>query len=187
MMRNRLRHLGFETHARRVFESNAIFDTADHRFRRGGELIRVRRVARDGVLTYKGVGKSGPHKSREEVESRLSDPAAVEEILKRLGLRQSFRYDKYRTEYSRRGKRGIVTVDETPIGNFMELEGAPAWIDRTARELGFSAADYITQSYASLYSEYCREKGIPASNMVFPADGSKRASHRASSGRSYAL
>ncbi len=166
-MRRRLRRLGFEIHARRAFESNAVFDTPDRRLRRNGELIRVRRVSRDGVLTYKGAGKSGRHKSREEIETRLSDPGAVEQILQRLGLRQTFRYDKYRTEYSRPQKPGIVTVDETPIGNFMELEGTPAWIDRTARELGFSTAEYITKSYATLYSEYCRERGFTPSNMVF--------------------
>jgi len=27
-------------------------------------------------------------------------------------------------------------LDETPIGNFCEIEGAPRWIDATAKKLG---------------------------------------------------
>ena len=58
-------------------------------------------------------------------------------------------------------------LDETPIGNFLEIEGRPKWIDRTARVLGFSAGDYITTSYGSLYRIYCRENGVSRKDMVF--------------------
>ena len=69
-----------------------------------------------------------------------------------VGFHPAFRYDKYRTEFSRRARRGDksrhghVTLDETPMGVFMELEGSGPWIDRTAKELGFSRNDYITMS-----------------------------------------
>jgi adenylate cyclase class 2 len=58
-------------------------------------------------------------------------------------------------------------LDQTPIGDFLELEGAAQWIDRTARTLGFSPADYITVSYGRLYLEYCEAKGVDPRNMVF--------------------
>ena len=45
---------------------------------------------------------------------------------------------------------GIVTIDETVIGIFLELEGAAEWVDRTAAQLGYSPDDYLTVSYASL-------------------------------------
>jgi len=60
-----------------------------------------------------------------------------------------------------------VLLDETPIGNFLELEGSPTWIDRTARKLGFSVKDYISRSYGYLYLAYCRERRIRPKNMVF--------------------
>jgi len=91
----------------------------------------------------------------------------MENILARLGFNPVFRYEKYRTEYEREPQQGIVTIDETPIGLFAELEGSPAWIDRTAKALGFSEPEYITKSYGRLYLEYCRDNGIEPAQMVF--------------------
>jgi hypothetical protein len=58
-------------------------------------------------------------------------------------------------------------LDETPIGNFLELEGSPRWIDRTARLLGFSSSDYINRSYGYLYLAFCRERRIRPKDMLF--------------------
>jgi adenylate cyclase class 2 len=58
-------------------------------------------------------------------------------------------------------------LDETPIGWYMELEGAPRWIDRTARELGFSEDDYITASYGALYQQWSPSRGVKPADMVF--------------------
>jgi adenylate cyclase class 2 len=60
-----------------------------------------------------------------------------------------------------------VLLDETPIGNFVEIEGTPRWIDHSARLLGFSAKDYITRSYGYLYLAYCRERRIRPKDMLF--------------------
>jgi adenylate cyclase class 2 len=84
-----------------------------------------------------------------------------------LGYQPSFRYEKYRTEYQRAGEPGHATLDETPIGVFIELEGPPRWIDSTAKLLGFSRADYITLSYFALYSIWCGEHGATPGNMIF--------------------
>ncbi|MGH9660150.1 MAG: class IV adenylate cyclase, partial [Bryobacteraceae bacterium] len=82
-----------------------------------------------------------------------------------LGYRPVFRYEKRRAVYNGRG--GLICVDETPIGNFLELEGPPAWIDRTARRLGFRDGDYITASYGELYLDWCRTAGVEPSDMTF--------------------
>jgi adenylate cyclase class 2 len=166
-VRRRLRYLRYRVHARRVFESNLVLDTPQHQLRSTGELLRLRRVGREAVLTFKGVSKPGRHKSREEIETGLSNADALEQILMRLGYVPAFRYEKYRTEYMRESEPGIITVDETPIGNYVELEGAPEWIDGTAVEIGFSPSDYITKSYATLYVEFCRKRGATPTNMVF--------------------
>jgi adenylate cyclase class 2 len=78
-----------------------------------------------------------------------------------------FRYEKFRTEYAKVSNQGKILVDETPIGDYLELEGSPRWIDRTARQLGFSKADYITRSYGYLYLAYCRERRIRPKDMLF--------------------
>lgn len=88
-------------------------------------------------------------------------------ILSRLGFEPVFRYEKYRTEYAPEERDGLATLDETPIGIFLELEGAPEWIDRKAAELGFTEAGYVTASYAGLYREYREEHPGSPEDMVF--------------------
>lgn len=151
----------------RVFESNAIYDTAEHSFRLRGELIRLRRAGNVHTLTLKSPALSGRHKRREELETRVADGAVLEAILERLGLTVAFRYEKYRTEYGRETEGGLITVDETPIGTFLELEGPSAWIDTAAAELDFGESDYILSSYGALYFEYCRWHRIEPGFMVF--------------------
>jgi adenylate cyclase class 2 len=165
--RRLLRGAGFRVHRRRVFEDNVLFDTPSLRLRKAGTLLRLRRTAREVLLTYKGRAQNGKHKSREEWEAAVGDWDAMAAIAERLGFRPAFRYQKYRTEYQMPGRSGIATLDETPIGVYFELEGSPAWIDRTARRLGFSESDYITASYGGLYLEWCREHRVKPRDMVF--------------------
>ncbi len=171
--RGMLREAGFRVRKRRVFEANRVYDTAARSLRAAKQLLRLRTVGARNQLTFKGAPLPGKHKKREEWELTVADAAAMEAILTRLGYQLMFRYEKYRTEYSRAEEPGVVTVDETPIGTFLELEGPPGWIDRTARELGFGAADYITLSYGSLYMEYCQVRGVTPGHMVFAATGAR--------------
>ncbi|HZT33313.1 MAG TPA: class IV adenylate cyclase [Bryobacteraceae bacterium] len=166
--RRLLRQAGFRVSRRRVFEDNLIFDTPRLTLRRGGRLLRLRQVNEAGTLTFKGPAIPGKHKDREELELDGVDPHTAQAILSRLGFRPAFRYQKYRTEFRAPGGPGVATLDETPIGVFLELEGSPQWIDRTARKLGFTEADYITASYGRLYFEWCRREHVRPAHMVFP-------------------
>jgi adenylate cyclase class 2 len=174
LLRRRLKALGFRVSQPRRFESNRLFDFADQRLRRSRRLLRLRYVSGDCLLTFKGPPfKSLRHKVRDETESHIANGNAVREIFRSLGLRETFRYDKYRTTYARRRddlKRRtppLAELDETPIGNYLELEGPSSWIDAVARELGYEANAYITASYAALYFQDCRRKGKRPGNMVF--------------------
>jgi adenylate cyclase class 2 len=166
--RRMLQAAGFRILRRRAFEDNVVFDTPDLTLRGSGRLLRVRCAGSAATLTYKGPAAPGKHKSREEIEIGISDAPEAALIFGRLGYRGVFRYQKFRTEYARSRERGIVTLDETPIGCFLEIEGTPRWIDRTARRLGFSEADYITASYGGLYFEQRKEQRDLPPDMVFP-------------------
>jgi len=165
--RRMLRAAGFQVSRRRVFETNAVFDTPEMGLRRAAAVLRVRQAGGVATVTYKGPAEVGRHKSREELELEISDARAMGAIIERLGLGPVFRYDKYRTEYRQPSRTGIATLDETPVGVYLELEGTPNWIDRAARELGFAESDYITASYARLYLDWCARSGVRASDMVF--------------------
>ncbi len=152
----------------RAFEANEVFDTPERALRAERRLLRLREFAGAATLTYKGTPETGRYKSREELETVVSDAGALRQILDRLGLRLFFRYEKYRTIYQRPGDTaGLVVLDETPIGLWLELEGAPEWIDRTAAQLGFTLQQYVTESYGGLWLKYCQEQAIDRPNMVF--------------------
>jgi adenylate cyclase class 2 len=99
-------------------------------------------------------------------------------ILDVLGFAPTFRYEKYRAEWS--DGKGHVVLDETPIGNFGEIEGKPRWIDRTARALGINRKDYITDTYAPMFFAWKRRTRSAATEMTFRALGknSKRRRER---------
>jgi adenylate cyclase, class 2 len=170
--RRMLRAAGFRVYKRRVFEKNTVFDASSQTLRTSARLLRVRETGKVAKLTYKGPPDTGKHKSREELELGVSDARTITAILERLAYHPAFRYEKFRTEFRRRGIGGVVTggvatVDETPIGVYLELEGGPTWIDRTAYQLGFAEKDYITASYARLYVEWCEARGVEPSDMLF--------------------
>jgi adenylate cyclase class 2 len=162
----------------RQLERNLVFDTPEGALLNRQQLLRLRSKGRRWWLTWKGQPAAGSrHKVREEIEVELVEGGTLEGILRQLGLFAAFRYEKYRTEFrqsGQRGARGHLLLDETPIGNFIELEGPPSWIDRIAAELGYKPQDYVVASYGGLYFAYCREQGQPIGNMLF----SRRARRR---------
>jgi adenylate cyclase class 2 len=171
--KRRLKDLGFVEVTPRRFESNHLFDFEDEHLRQARCLLRLRFVGRQGVLTYKGTPLSARrYKIRREIETGLEDGHALREILESLELRETFYYEKYRTTFAPRGKSRVseatvAVLDETPIGNFLELEGPERWIDETARQLGYKPEDYITRSYVTLYRRWCEQRGIKPKAMFF--------------------
>ena len=91
----------------------------------------------------------------------------MDAILRALGYAPSFRYEKFRAEWS--DGKGQVVVDETPVGNFCEIEGSARWIDSTARVLGVKPEQYITKNYATLFADWKAESGNSADEMTFRA------------------
>jgi adenylate cyclase class 2 len=162
-----LQTAGFQISQPREFESNILYDTEDRRLFHSGMLLRLREVGGRSMLTWKGPAVPGPHKSRPERETAIGSSETFAFVLGQLGYMPVFQYEKFRTELKGVPPEATVTVDETPIGNFMELEGPPEWIDSTARALGFSKEDYITESYGGLYRQWCEEHAVQPSHMVF--------------------
>jgi adenylate cyclase, class 2 len=167
--RSRIEGAGFPQVAARTLESDTVFDLAAGELRASNRLLRLRRSGESAIVTYKGPPHGGPYKTREEIEFDLSDARAFEDVLDRLGYHPTFRYEKFRTKFAALDEPGIVSIDETPIGVFLELEGEPAWIDKTAARLGLSPREYLVSSYASLYREYLGLHPGAPSDMTFGA------------------
>ncbi len=176
-IRRKIRSLGFFKVMTRHFECNVLYDFRDRRLRTSRCVLRLRHANRKWLLTFKGPpAASLLYKSRVEMESLVEDGEQLHAILGELGLQKAFRYDKYRTVFAPklpvRGTRGaLLVLDETPVGNYLELEGPEAWIDRTAKRLGYRCEDYITASYAALHRNYCKARGKVPADMVFKTRG----------------
>lgn len=166
-LNRRLRAAGFRRVTPRTHEMNALFDLPGQVLRKRGELLRLREYGERWLLTHKAKGKAGRHKTRVETETAVADGRKLDAILQALGYRPAFRYEKFRAEWS--DGTGQVVVDETPIGNFGEIEGPSRWIDRTARALEIQRADYITETYAGLFFAWKRRTHSRAQEMTFRA------------------
>jgi adenylate cyclase, class 2 len=167
-----LKRAGFQNITRSTHEMNSLYDLPTQVLRKRGELLRLRKYGDIWVLTHKSKGKASRYKVRAELETRVEKGEQMDSILRALGFAPAFRYEKYRAEWS--DGTGHAVIDETPIGTFGELEGPVRWIDRTARCLGIESADYITQTYADLFSSWKHATQSPASEMTFKAVGSSR-------------
>jgi adenylate cyclase, class 2 len=171
-LQRRLRRLGFRRFTRRTHEMNVLYDLPGHPLRRRGELLRLRNYGGKWTLTHKSKGRAGRHKTRLESETPVDDGKQMHRILRSLGFAPSFRYEKFRAEWS--DGKGHVVVDETPIGNVAEIEGPARWIDQTAARLGVTPDAYIVSSYAELFDQWKQRHGSAAPEMTFTAVGRRR-------------
>lgn len=163
-IKRKLAYLKFRLGEKEYFETNVVFDTPERRLRKQDILLRLRRKNNQTVLTLKTAVdprfSNRDYKIRNEVESIVSNGDNVQTMLLRLGFGVFFIYEKYREIYRKNGM--IVTLDRTPIGNYIEIEGAQERIDEIARALGFDKCQYITDSYYSLFRKVKR-----SGHMVF--------------------
>jgi adenylate cyclase class 2 len=161
----KLRAAGFRLVTPRTHELNTLYDLPEGELRARKQLLRLRKYGSVWTLTHKSGAKRARHSSRVELETTVADGKKMDAILRGLGYAPSFRYEKFRAEWS--DGKGQVVVDETPIGNFCEIEGPPRWIDATAKRLEVKVEDYITENYAALFANWKQATKSSAVNMMF--------------------
>jgi adenylate cyclase class 2 len=167
----RLREAGFRLDTARAFESNVLYDTPDRKMRARTEILRIRNYGGRCIVTHKRLPDVGPgedtHKHRVETETEVSNGDALAEVFRSLGLVAAFRYEKWRSEWS--DGEGHCVVDETPIGDYAELEGSADWIDRVAAKIGVDRSEYITLSYGRLFEQWREQHRSSANDLTFHA------------------
>jgi adenylate cyclase, class 2 len=147
-------------------EVNDLYDDADGRLSESRRALRLRRADGRAILTYKGPPRfEDGNKIREEREIEISDALEAEAILDGLGLRRRFRYEKRREEWDAEGC--VVALDQTPIGDFVEVEGDPAAIRRLVARLELDSSAAIPYSYAELYRRRRKEDPSLPENMIW--------------------
>ena len=163
-----------ETEIARHFEDNWLLDSPDGHLGARAAILRVRSANGKGAITYKekasGQEAASMFKKRVEIETAIEDPESALAVFERLGYRKWFRYQKYRTVYRATlhdDSKLHVMFDETPLGSFVELEGAEEIIARAVELLGVTPEDYILESYIAIQAENCRRRGLPLEDMTF--------------------
>ena len=169
--------LGFHLQTPRTFERNTLYDTPNRDLRARRQVLRIRQYGDICTVTHKRQPDSQPvdttrYKIRIETETMVAECEAMAEIFQQLGYGPVFDYEKYRSEWSFPVGGSLETaahlvVDETPIGNYAELEGPTAWIDRTLAELAIDPATCLTDSYGKLFLDWKQCTGSLAENLTF--------------------
>jgi adenylate cyclase class 2 len=165
----KLRSAGFRLVTKRTHEMNTLYDLPGEVLRNRKELLRLREYGSKWTLTHKSKGKITTHSSRKELETSVGDGKKMDLILRALGYSPSFRYEKFRAEWT--DGQGQVVLDETPIGNFCEIEGPSRWIDAVAIKLAVEKKDYITTNYAGLFLDWKARSNSRVAEMTFKAIG----------------
>jgi adenylate cyclase class 2 len=163
--RERVLSIGATPLRGRRLQEDCLLDTEHDMLLRQRCVLRVRNEGGKGLLTFKGPVQPGAMKLREEYETVVADGDTLLAILQELGLHTWFRYEKYREEFS--AEDVVIAIDETPVGTFIEIEGGEEHIHQTAALLGRGPAEYITDSYRTLFQRHCAERGLTSSDMLF--------------------
>ena len=190
-LQSRLPALGFHLDTPRTFEQNTLFDTPARTLRESKQILRLRRYGDLWTLAHKRPNPSVDdattrYKIRIETETHVDDGPALAAIFEQLGYSPVFRYEKFRTEWSQDAytiegplfptsdlfaelspAHGHLVLDETPIGNYAELEGPPAWIDDTLAKLNIDPATCLTESYGKLFLAWKAHTGSSAEHLTF--------------------
>jgi adenylate cyclase class 2 len=167
VVRKKLRDLKADFEAA-FFEDNIVFDDEKKSLHDAGKILRLRQGDRV-LLTFKSPvtrkGETAQFKIMEELEIEVSDFSRTAEIVTSLGYMKVFRYQKNREIYNM--GEVLILLDETPIGNFIEIEGAERGIAEACDKLQLVLAEGTTKNYLELYREYCERNNLKPSDMVF--------------------
>jgi len=160
--------VGAKLNKPRQFQDDRLFDWPDGRLEKDRCALRVRDYGTTSYLTFKGPPLAKTIKAREELETTVANSSLLILLLERIGLEMQFRYQKYREEY--KYQNVTLTIDETPIGTYVEIEGTEYEIFEATKKMGRTKNDYILDSYRALFVSACKEEKVSPTNMIIEKD-----------------
>ncbi|HUV15206.1 MAG TPA: class IV adenylate cyclase [Pelolinea sp.] len=167
-LEEKLISLGAALKQPRTHEVNLRFDTPDRRLSGTFQVLRLRKDEKIR-LTYKGASDPTREVSaREELEVEVSDFATAQAILESLGYEVMVMYEKFRSAFFLDGVE--ISLDEMPLGNFCEIEGADTHsIQQCAERLGLDWELRSKLSYLALFNIARQSLNLEATNLSFEA------------------
>lgn len=130
-----------------------------------GIFMRTREEGKKSTFTVKVKKDDSKYFHREEYEVEISDARKVAEMLSVLGFSNQRIFEKYRQEWTLKGRNASIFFDTLPIlGGFLEIEGTKQAIEKIIKELELEQEERIIVSYWTLYE---KKTGSFKGNMVF--------------------
>jgi adenylate cyclase, class 2 len=149
----------------RRLQEDCLLDAPNELLRERRSVLRIRIEQGRALCTFKGPVQPSRMKLREERETVVSDGETLLYIFRQMGFEVWFRYEKYREEFG--AADAVIALDETPIGTFIEVEGGEQAIVDIATALGYSADDYVLDSYRGLWAAHCDREKVTKRDMTF--------------------
>jgi adenylate cyclase class IV len=134
------------------------WDTPDRALAARDHVLRVRTYRADGdvraELDWKGpTRREEGYKLREEIDVSTTDPDALGEILARIGYEVSMAIDREIAQYELDG--AMVRFERYPrMDDLVEVEGAPASIERAIAALGLPRDGFTTDRLPEFVQRY---------------------------------
>lgn len=164
--KNRLESNNLKLVQTQIHEYNLSFDTPNFDLLHKDCILRLRQ---DSVakLTYKGTSDSSSGVTvRQEIEINVNSFDNARIFLEALGYCIHWKYEKYRTTYTYRNL--IITIDETPIGVFTEIEGeSTESIREIAEKLKLNWNSRILSNYLADFLCVKKSLQLPFRDMTF--------------------
>lgn len=158
-LKSRIVSLGFSLKQRRVLERNIVYDFRDNRLKKMDYLFRLRESGGQVILTFKKSRNHSAHPSlkiRDEIDVNISCSERMHAICQGIGLKPVFIYEKYRTTFAK-GEIHLM-IDETPIGNFLEVEASKKDIEDLLPKLDAKMEDCLSLTYWELFRQKSKKK-----------------------------
>ena len=159
-VRQKILALKAELYKKRALQTDVYF--GNPRIRKKDQTLKIRDNA---IFTYKGPSEKKKNiRSNEEIEIRIDNAAYLQMILERIGYLPYWKKERYRESFLLNMTQ--ICIDETPMGNFIEIEGKQENIIDIAKKLGFSQKNFIAEGYGKLWREYAKKNKLKG-DMVF--------------------
>ncbi len=162
----RLEQAGKQTFRGRMTDRR--YDRPDRSLLARDEVLRVRAFAPAGrgaaraELTWKGPTKrTNGYKEREEIQFAVDDPDATASVLERLGFEVSDAIDRC-VEYYELGKASVRIEWYPRMDVLVEVEGAPAEIEKAVAGTGIPRPDFTAERLLDFAGRYRQRMGRDA-------------------------
>lgn len=159
-IKQKLLEMKAELYKKRALQTDIYF--GNKTMKKKGQIMKIRDNA---LLIYKGPSqKKNNIRSNEEIEIMVDNAVHLKQLLEQLDYLQYWKKERYRESYLVNMTQ--ICIDETPMGNFIEIEGKKDSIIDIAKHLGFSQKNFIADSYSQLWEEFAK-KNKRKGDMVF--------------------